>query len=121
MLIDYKLIFVYKFTLSIHFILIFFEEIFLIILINETKNIISLFIFIFLKFIPTLIFPLKEKNVKFEYNIIIIIFNFINIFFSLIFMEIVILKFCKYNENVNNEISKRAQKEVLEINEILND
>ena len=116
MLIDFNLIFEYKLTFLIYFILIFLEETFFIILINETKNIISLFIFIFLKYIPTSFFPLKYKNyVKYKSLILFKICDLINIFFSLIFMEIIILKFCNYNKNVNNEISKRAEKEAIEV------
>lgn len=122
MLIELNLIFEYKLTFLIYFILIFLEETMFIILINETKNIISLFIFIFLKYIPTIFFPLKYKNnVVYKSNTLLtLICDLINIFFSLIFMEIIILKFCNYNKNVNNEISKRAEKEAIEVLEFAN-
>ena len=51
MLINFKLIFEYKLCFFICFLFTFLEEIFFIILINQTKNVISLFIYIFYKFI----------------------------------------------------------------------
>ena len=51
-------------------------------------------------------------------NLLYIISNILNIIFSLIFVEIIILKFCHYNKNVNDEISKRAEKECLDISQL---
>ena len=121
MLINFKLIFKYKLFFFNCFLFTFLEEIFFIILINQTKNIISLFIYIFWKFILINFLPLIHKNFyDYDNNIILYkISDILNIIFSLIFMEIIILKFCNYNKNVNNEISKRAERESLEINKIL--
>ncbi len=120
MLINFKLIFKYKICFFFCFLLTFLEEIFFIILINQTKSVISLFIYIFWKFILINFLPLIHKNF-YDYNNNIILYkisDILNIIFSLIFMEIIILKFCNYNQNVNDEISKRAEKESLEINKI---
>ena len=120
MLINFKLIFKYKLFFFNCFLFTFLEEIFFIILINQTKNIISLFIYIFWKFILIIILPLPlmQNSLDLGNNILFIISDILNIIFSLIFMEIIILKFCNYNQNVNDEISKRAEKESLEINKI---
>ena len=121
MLINFKLIFKYKICFFFFFLFTFLEEIIFIILINQTKNIISLFIYIFWKFILINFLPLIHKNFyDYDNNIILYkISDILNIIFSLIFMEIIILKFCNYNKNVNDEISKRAERESLEINKIL--
>ena len=120
MLINFKLIFKYKICFFFCFVLTFLEEIIFIILINQTKNIISLFIYIFWKFNLIIFLPLMYKySYDYDNNIILYkISDILNIIFSLIFMEIIILKFCNYNKNVNDEISKRAEKESLEINKI---
>ena len=95
--------------LGIYFILILIYEMISIILIKDAKNIIFFLLIIFSNFFSERFFPIKTKfrlfiNNKYAYFFI----HSINICGCLIFMEIIILKFCNLNKNIKKEIIKRG-------------
>jgi hypothetical protein len=117
MLFKYNIILNHKLCFLFFFISIYLIELCMIILINKTKNIIFLLIFIFSKYISSLFFSIScDIDINAKINLFHIFNSIINILGSLIFMEILILNFLKFNENINKEIRKRA---ITEINDIL--
>jgi len=123
-LINFKLLINNKYYLNIFYVIfVLLFEIILIINITKTKNIIVFFFFIFTRFIFTFYF---SKSFSLHYinkgdnKLYKIFFRILNVFGALIFAEIIILNFCKYNENVEKEIIKRAKKEKNEIEFIFN-
>ena len=116
MLFKYSIILNHKSCFLYFFFSIFFIELCIIILINKTKNIIFLLIIFFSKYISRNFFSVICNCDIFNKGILIIINSIFNILGALIFMEILILNFLKFNVNVNKEISKRA---ITDINFIL--
>ncbi len=116
MLFKYSIISNHKSCFLYFFFSIFFIELCIIILINKTKNIIFLLIIFFSKYISRNFFRVICNCDIFNKGILIIINSIFNILGALIFMEILILNFLKFNVNVNKEISKRA---ITDINFIL--
>ena len=113
MLFKYSIILNNKLCFLYYFFLIFFIELCIIILINKTKNIIFLLLIFFSKYIPRMIFGvLCNIDIYNDFNLFIFSNSIFNILGALIFMEILILNFLKFNENVNKEISKRAITEI---------
>ena len=55
----------------------------------------------------------------YDFNIINALIGIINLFFSLVASEIIILKFCDLDKNTKIEIQKRANKEQIIINECM--
>ena len=117
MLFKYNIILNHKLCFLFFFISIYLIELCMIILINKTKNIIFLLIFIFSKYISSLFFSIScDIDINAKINLFHIFNSIINILGSLIFMEILILNFLNFNKNINKEIRKRA---ITEINDIL--
>lgn len=121
-LINYELLINNKYYLNIFYVIfVLLFEIILIINATKTKNILVFFILILTRFIFNFIYSksfslhYNNKDEKKQYKIF---FRILNIFGGLIFAEVIILKFCKFNENVEKEIIKRAkiEKNELEFN-----
>ena len=121
-LINYELLINNKYYLNIFYVIfVLLFEIILIINATKTKNILVFFILIFTRFIFNFMFPKSfslHYNYKNDNKHYKIFFRILNIFGGLIFAEVIILKFCKFNENVEKEIIKRAkiEKNELEFN-----
>ena len=95
--------------LGIYFILILIYEMISIILIKDAKNIIFFLLIIFSNFFSETIFSIKTNfKIKVNNNFFIFFIHSINICGCLIFMEIIILKFCNLNKNIEKEIIKRG-------------
>ena len=82
--------------------------------IEYNKNIVSLLIFIFSKYISTHLLKIKDKKIDKPFYFIIL--EIINIFGCLIMMELLVLNFCKLNKNIKPQLIKREELDMQIIN-----